>query len=69
MLQNHHKFSIGLLYPSPSVGLLRLSLRGEDNIKMNLRDIGWEGVVWMHLAQVKCCRRTLLNMIMNLRFP
>jgi hypothetical protein len=23
----------------------------EDNIKMNLKEIGWEGVDWIHLAQ------------------
>jgi hypothetical protein len=23
----------------------------EDNIRMDLREIGWEGVDWMHLAQ------------------
>jgi len=23
----------------------------EDNIRMNLREVGWEGVDWMHLAQ------------------
>jgi len=25
--------------------------RGEDNIKMDLREIGWEDVDWIHLAQ------------------
>jgi hypothetical protein len=23
----------------------------EDNIKMDVKDIGWEGVDWIHLAQ------------------
>jgi hypothetical protein len=23
----------------------------EDNIKMDLREIGWESMEWMHLAQ------------------
>jgi len=23
----------------------------EDNIRKDLREIGWEGVVWMHLTQ------------------
>jgi hypothetical protein len=23
----------------------------EDNIRMNLREIGWNGMVWFHLAQ------------------
>jgi hypothetical protein len=25
--------------------------RWQDNTKMDLREIGWEGVDWMHLAQ------------------
>jgi hypothetical protein len=31
--------------------LRRPKHRWEDNIKMDLREIGWEGVDWMHLAQ------------------
>jgi hypothetical protein len=23
----------------------------EDNIRMNLMEIGWEGVTWMHMVQ------------------
>jgi hypothetical protein len=43
--------------------------RWEDNIKMDLRVIGWEGVVWIHLAQDGDQWRDLVNMVMNLRFP
>jgi hypothetical protein len=31
--------------------LWRLKRRWEDNIKMDIREIGWEGVNWIHLAQ------------------
>jgi hypothetical protein len=27
--------------------------RWEDNIRMDLREVGWEGADWMHLAQVR----------------
>jgi hypothetical protein len=27
--------------------------RTEDKIRMDLREIGWKGVDWMHLAQVR----------------
>jgi hypothetical protein len=27
--------------------------RWEDNVKMDLREIGWEGVDWIHLPQDK----------------
>jgi hypothetical protein len=33
--------------------LRRLRSRWEDNIRMDLREIGWEGVDWMLLAQDK----------------
>jgi hypothetical protein len=31
--------------------LRRPSSRWEDNIRMYLREIGWEGVDWIHLTQ------------------
>jgi hypothetical protein len=31
--------------------LRRPRYRQEDNTGMDLREIGWEGVEWMHLAQ------------------
>jgi hypothetical protein len=30
--------------------LIRPRRRWEDNIRMDLREIGWEGVDWMYLA-------------------
>jgi hypothetical protein len=36
---------------------------------MDLKEIGWEVVDWMHLAQDRGQCRALVNMIMNLRFP
>jgi hypothetical protein len=40
----------------------------EDNIRIYLREIGWEGVVWIHIAQDKDQWRDLVNTAMNLRF-
>jgi hypothetical protein len=40
--------------------------RWEDNIRMDLREIGWDGVDWMHLAQDRGQYRTPVNMVMNL---
>jgi len=39
----------------------------EDSIRMNLRELGWEGVNWMHLAQGRDQWRYLVNMVMNLQ--
>jgi hypothetical protein len=41
----------------------------EDNIKMDLRDIGWGGMDWIDLTQDKDQWRALVNMVMNHRVP
>jgi hypothetical protein len=40
-----------------------------DNIKMDLREIGWDGVDWIDLAQERDRWRALVNMVMKLRVP
>jgi hypothetical protein len=41
--------------------------RWEDGIKMDLREIGWGGVEWIHLAQGRDRWRAVVNAVMNLR--
>jgi hypothetical protein len=41
--------------------------RWVDNIKM--REIGWDGVDWIELAQDRDQWRALVNTVMNLRSP
>jgi hypothetical protein len=41
--------------------------RWEDGVKMDLRDIGWGGVEWIHLAQDRDRWRAVVNAVMNLR--
>jgi hypothetical protein len=43
--------------------------RWEDNIKMDLRGIGWGGMDWIDLAQDRGQWWDLVNMVMNFRFP
>jgi hypothetical protein len=43
--------------------------RWEDTIRMNLREIGWEGVNWMHLAQDRDQWQALVKTVMNLQVP
>jgi hypothetical protein len=38
-----------------------------DNIKMDLREIGWGGMDWIDLAQDMDQWRALVNTVMNLR--
>jgi hypothetical protein len=43
--------------------------RWVDNIKMDLREIGWNGMDWIDLTQDRDHRRALVNTAMNLRVP
>jgi hypothetical protein len=40
-----------------------------DNIKMDLREIGWGGIEWIDLAQDRDQWRALVNAVMNLQVP
>jgi hypothetical protein len=43
--------------------------RREDNIKMDLQEVGFWGVGWIGLAQDWYRWRALVNAVMNLRVP
>jgi len=43
--------------------------RWEDNIKMDLQEVGCGSIVWIDLAQDKNRWRTLVKAAMNLRVP
>jgi hypothetical protein len=43
--------------------------RWVDNIKLNLKEIGWDGMDWIDLAQNRDQWRALVNTAMNLRVP
>jgi hypothetical protein len=47
----------------------RPKCRWVDNIKMDLREIGWGVMNWIHLAHDRDQWRALVNTIMNLRVP
>jgi hypothetical protein len=40
--------------------------RRVDNIKMDVREIGWDGMDWIDLAQDRDQWRVLVNAVMNL---
>jgi hypothetical protein len=41
--------------------------RWVDNIKMDVRETGWDGMDWIDLAQDRDQWRALVNTVMNLR--
>jgi hypothetical protein len=43
--------------------------RWEDNIKIDLQDVGSEGVDWIDMAQDRDRWRALVSAVMNLRVP
>jgi hypothetical protein len=43
--------------------------RWVDNIKMDLRDIRWDGTDWIDLAQDRDQWRSLVNTVTNFRVP
>jgi hypothetical protein len=41
----------------------------EDNIKIELKEISWEGVDWIGLAHVRHKWRAVVNTAMNIQIP
>jgi hypothetical protein len=54
--------------PEGKRSLGRRRHRWVDNIKIDLREIGWDGMDWIDLAQDGDQWRALMNTVMNLRF-
>jgi hypothetical protein len=55
--------------PEGKIPLGRPRRRWEDNIKMDLREIGIDGANWIQLAQDRVRWRACMNTVMNLRIP
>ena len=43
--------------------------RWEYNIKMDLQEVEWKGVDWIHLAEDRDRWRALVNAVMTIRVP
>jgi hypothetical protein len=65
--RNAYRILVGK--PEGKIPLGRPRRRWVDNIKMDLREIGWDGMDWIDLTQNRDQWRALVNTIMNLRVP
>jgi hypothetical protein len=46
-----------------------LGVNGEKNIKIDIREIGWEGMDWIHMVQDRDHRLALVNTLIKLWTP
>jgi hypothetical protein len=55
--------------PEGKIPLRKPRCRWEDNSKMDLREIGLDGLDWIYMVQGRDQWRALVNTVMKLRFP
>jgi hypothetical protein len=55
--------------PEGKILLGRPRRRWMDGIKINLREIGWDGMDWLDLAQDRDQWSALVDTVINLRVP
>jgi hypothetical protein len=65
--RNPYRILVG--NPERKRQLGRPKYRWLENIKMDLREIGWGDVCWINLGQDRDQSRVLVNTVMNLRVP
>jgi hypothetical protein len=68
-LEKRNAYRILMGKPEGKTPLGRPRRRWMNNIKIDLREIGWDGMDWIDLAQDRDQWRALVNTVMNLRVP
>jgi hypothetical protein len=69
MVETRNAYRILVGKPEGKRPLGRPRLSCVDNIKMDLREIGWDDMDWIELAQDRDHWRALVNTVLNLRIP
>ena len=59
-----------LLYLKVRENLKEFGVDGrDDNVKMKLKEMGWQGMDWISLADERGKWHTVVSMVMNLQVP
>jgi hypothetical protein len=69
MVEGRDAYRILVGRPEGRRPLGRPKPRWEDNIKMDLQEVGGGGMEWIDMAQDRDSLRALVNAVMNLRVP
>jgi hypothetical protein len=69
MVEKRNAYRILMGKPEGKTPLGRPRRRWEDNIRINLIEIGWGGMDWIYLTQDRDQWRALVSTVMNLRVP
>jgi hypothetical protein len=69
MGENRGVYRVLVGKPEGKRPLVRPRRRWEDNIKMDLQEVGCWGMNWIQLAQDRDRWRVLVNAVVNLRVP
>jgi hypothetical protein len=62
-------YRVLVVKPGGKRSLGRPRCKEDDNIKMDLQEVGYGAMDWIELTQDKDRWRTLVNAVMNLRLP
>jgi len=66
MVEKRNTYRTFIGKPEGKRQCVRPRCRCEDNIRIDLQEIGWESVNWIHLTQDSVQWWALVNMITNL---
>jgi hypothetical protein len=69
MEEKRNAYTILVAKPEGKRPLGRPGCRWMDNIKIILREIGWDGMDWIDLTQYRDQWKALVNTVINLRVP
>jgi hypothetical protein len=69
MVEKRNAYRILVGKPEGRRPLGRPRRRWVVNIKVNIREIGWDVVDWIDMAQDRDQWRALMNTVLNLRVP